>query len=92
MDTGKWVRVDPWDTGFVDLDGNQGILGQAEGRTSKTVIDWLLAHTPEFREGIDYVAIDPAVVYAKAVRAPDYSRMRLWWSIIFTSCNSRTPQ
>ncbi|MDV6278523.1 ISL3 family transposase [Rhodococcus erythropolis] len=69
-DTGKWVRVDPWDTGFVDLDGNQGLLGQAEGRTTKTVVDWLSARTPEFREGIEYVAIDPAAVYAKAVRTP----------------------
>lgn len=69
-DTGKWVRVDPWDTGFVDLSGDQGILGQAEGRTSKTVIDWLSARTPEFRAGIEYVAIDPAAVYAKAVRTP----------------------
>ncbi|WP_176459796.1 hypothetical protein [Rhodococcus sp. OK302] len=30
--TGKWARVGPWDTVFVDLDGNQGILGQDEGR------------------------------------------------------------
>ena len=32
-DTGRWVRVDPWDTGFVDLAGDQGLLGQREGRT-----------------------------------------------------------
>jgi hypothetical protein len=25
--------VDPWDTGFVDLAGDQGLLGQAKGRT-----------------------------------------------------------
>jgi hypothetical protein len=25
--TGRWVRVDPWDTGFVDLAGAQGLLG-----------------------------------------------------------------
>ena len=31
--TGRWVRVDRWDTGFVDLDGDQGLLGQHEGRT-----------------------------------------------------------
>ena len=23
----RWVRVDPWDTGFVDLTGDQGLLG-----------------------------------------------------------------
>jgi transposase len=25
--TGRWVRVDPWDTGFIDLAGDQGLLG-----------------------------------------------------------------
>ena len=39
--TGRWVRVDPWDTGFVDLAGDQGLLGQREGRTGAAVIDWL---------------------------------------------------
>jgi hypothetical protein len=29
-DVGRWVRVDPWDTGFVDLTGDQGLLGQRE--------------------------------------------------------------
>jgi transposase len=24
--SGRWVRVDPWDTGFVDLAGDQGLL------------------------------------------------------------------
>ncbi len=40
--TRRWVRVDPWDTGFVDLAGSQGLLGQREGRTGAGVIDWLL--------------------------------------------------
>ena len=30
-ETGRWVRVDPWDTGFVDLAGVQGMLGQRDG-------------------------------------------------------------
>jgi hypothetical protein len=38
----RWRRVDPYDTGFVDLAGDQGLLGQREVRTSKTVVDWLL--------------------------------------------------
>ena len=25
--TRRWVRVDPWNTGFVDLAGSQGLLG-----------------------------------------------------------------
>ena len=45
--TGKWRRVDRWDTGFVDLAGGQGLLGQVEGRTKATVIDWLTARTPQ---------------------------------------------
>lgn len=66
----RWVRVDPWDTGFVDLAGDQGLLGQREGRTSATVIDWLTERSPEFRAGIEFVAIDPAAVYAAAIRTP----------------------
>lgn len=69
-DTGRWVRVDPWDTGFVDLAGDQGLLGQREGRTSSAVIDWLAERSPEFREDVQFVAIDPAAVYAAAIRTP----------------------
>lgn len=68
--TGRWVRVDPWDTGFVDLAGSQGLLGQREGRTGAAVIDWLSERTPLFRAGVAYVAIDPAAAYAAAVRTP----------------------
>ena len=68
--SGRWVRTDAWDTGFVDLAGTQGLLGQVEGRTSGCVVTWLQARSPEFRAGIRFVAIDPAAVYAKAVRTP----------------------
>jgi transposase len=64
----RWVRSDAWDTGFVDLADAQGLLGQVEGRTSAAVVTWLGERTPEFRAGILFVAIDPAAVYAKAVR------------------------
>ncbi len=64
----RWMRTDAYDTGFVDLAGDQGLLGQVEGRTSNCVVDWLHARTPQFRQAIRYVAIDPAAVYAKAVR------------------------
>lgn len=66
--TGRWARIDPWDTGFVDLAGDQGLLGQASGRTGAAVIDWLAARTPQFRDAIEYVAIDPTAGYAAAVR------------------------
>jgi len=68
--TGRWVRVDPWDTGFVDLAGAQGLLGQREGRTGAAVIDWLRERSEEFRAGVQFVAIDPAAVYAAAIRTP----------------------
>jgi transposase len=65
----RWVRTDAWDTGFVDLAGEQGLLGQVQGRTSASVVDWLEAQSAAFRESIRFVAIDPAAVYAKAIRA-----------------------
>ncbi len=68
--TSRWVRVDPWDSGFVDLDGYQGLLGQTAGRTTAAVVAWLSERTPQFREQVEYVAIDPAAVYAAAVRTP----------------------
>src|ERR1700730_13107199 len=68
--TGRWVRIDPWDTGFVDLAGDQGLLGQREGRTSSAVIDWLSERSQEFREAVEFVTIDPAAVYAAAIRPP----------------------
>jgi transposase len=40
VEEGRWARTDAYDTGFVDLAGDQGLLGQIEGRTSRCVIDW----------------------------------------------------
>ena len=68
--TGRWGRIDPWDTGFVDLDGDQGLLGQHEGRSGAAVVNWLQARTPQFREAVRYVASDPAAAYASAIRTP----------------------
>ena len=48
----------------------QGLLGQREGRTGAAVIAWLSERTPQFREGVEYVAIDPAAAYASAIRTP----------------------
>jgi transposase len=45
-------------------------LGQREGRTGAAVIDWLTERSAEFRAGVQYVAIDPAAVYATAIRTP----------------------
>jgi transposase len=65
--TRRWVRVDRWHTGFVDLYGDQGLLGQAEGRRSVTVTEWLCQRTPQFRAGVRYVVIDPAAAYRAAI-------------------------
>jgi hypothetical protein len=65
----RWVRTDPWETGFVDITGGQGLLGQVDGRTSAAVQAWLAARSPEFRAGIEVVVIDPHAGYAAAVRA-----------------------
>jgi len=66
--TGRWVRRDPWDTGFVDLAGEQGLLGQVEGRSSASVVAWLLDRDPEWRSQVRWVAIDPHAGYAHAIR------------------------
>lgn len=63
----RWVRIDRWDTGFVDLHGDQGLLGQAEGRTSATVTGWVLLRSKAFRDAIRYVVIDPAASYRAAI-------------------------
>ncbi|NKY21039.1 ISL3 family transposase [Tsukamurella spumae] len=65
----RWVRVDPWDTGFIDISGDQGLLGQVEGRTTVAVTGWLAGQSAAFRESITHVAIDPAAAYAAAATA-----------------------
>ena len=47
-----WRRSDPWETGFVDLAGGQGLLGQVSGRTSRCVIDWLEARGDAFKAAV----------------------------------------
>ena len=65
--TGRWNRIDRWDTGFVDLHGDQGLLGEAEGRTTATVTGWLGARSQAFRDAIRFVVIDPAAAYRAAI-------------------------
>ncbi|MGE3414169.1 MAG: hypothetical protein AB7L91_18340 [Dehalococcoidia bacterium] len=47
----RCMRTDPWESGFVDITGDQARLGQADGRTSAAVTAWLAARTEEFRAG-----------------------------------------
>jgi transposase len=65
---GAWTRTDPWQTGFVDLAGGQGLLGQVDGRTTAAVRGWLEQRTGEFRATVQVVVIDPHAGYARAVR------------------------
>jgi transposase len=65
----RWRRTDPWETGFVDLVGDQALLGQVDGRTSAAVRTWLLGRSTKFRDAIEVVVIDPHAGYAAAVRA-----------------------
>jgi transposase len=66
--TGLRVWVDRWDTGLVDITGDQGLLAQVNGRTSAAVIDWLAAQDPTWSTQITHVAIDLSAVYARAAR------------------------
>src|SRR4029450_8903915 len=65
----RWKRTDPWETGFVDITGDQALLGQVDGRTSAPVQAWLAPRREAFRAGIEVVVIDPHAGYAAAVRA-----------------------
>jgi len=65
----RWVRTDPWETGFVDITGDQALLGQVDSRTSAAVQAWLAGRTEAFRAGVEVVVIDPHAGYAAAVRA-----------------------
>ena len=60
--------VDRWHIGFVDLSGGQGLLGQVEGRTAQSVIDWLAARPKDWRQQVRYVAIDMCSVFKSAIR------------------------
>jgi transposase len=69
---GRWVRLEPWETGFVDLRcpqaGGQGLLGQVDGRSSAAVSRWLAERSQDFRDGVEIVAVDPSAPYAAAIR------------------------
>ena len=67
--TGEYVLLaDRWHTGFFDLSGGQGLLGQVEGRTADDAAYWLAQATPAWRDAVRTVAIDMCSIYASAVR------------------------
>jgi transposase len=66
---GVWEQIaDSWHTGFADLDGGQGLLGQVEGRSAQDVISWLEQRRQSWLEGVQVVAIDMCAAYRSAVR------------------------
>ncbi|MFI7709076.1 transposase [Nonomuraea sp. NPDC049480] len=68
--TGTWTTaVDRRHTGFVDLSGDQGLLGQVEGRTIAAVTGWLNQRDATWREQVAFVAIDMCTIFKAAVRA-----------------------
>lgn len=60
-----WHR---WHTCFFDLSGDQGLLGQVEGRTADDAAYWLAQAAPAWRDAIQVMAIDMCSIDAPAVR------------------------
>ena len=62
------VLADRWHTCFSGLDGQQGLLGQVEGRTADDAAYRLAGATPAWRDAVRVVCIDLCSIYASAVR------------------------
>jgi transposase len=66
--SGEYVLLaDRWHTCFFDLSGEQGLLGQVEGRSADDAAYWLWQASPAWREAVQVVAIDMCAIYASAV-------------------------
>ncbi len=62
------LLADRWHTCFVDLSGDQGLLGQVEGRTADDAAYWLWQAGPAWRDAVQVAAIDMCSIYASAIR------------------------
>ncbi len=68
-DSGEYVLLaDRWHTCFFDLAGDQGLLGQVEGRTADDAAYWMWQAGPAWRDHVEVVATDMCSIYASAVR------------------------
>jgi len=68
-ESGQYVQLaDRWHVNFCDLSGDQGMLGQVEGRTADDAAYWLLQAPPAWRDRVEVVAIDMCTVFLAAVR------------------------
>jgi transposase len=63
----SWVKLETFETNFVDLAGTQGLLGQASGRTRANVVAWLDERGPAWKDAVAVVAMDPCATYRAAV-------------------------
>jgi transposase len=66
--TNRWVKVERFETNFVDLDRSQGLLGQASGRTKANVVGWLDERGQAWKDTVQVVAMDPCATYRAAVQ------------------------
>jgi transposase len=68
-ETGEYLLLaDRWPTCFFDLSGDEGLLGQVEGRTADDAAYWLAQAPAAWQDAIEVVAIDMCSIYASAVR------------------------
>ncbi|MBF8185783.1 ISL3 family transposase [Nonomuraea sp. K274] len=67
--TGTWtVLADRWQTGFVDINGEDGLLGQVQGRAAADAISWLKRQPKGWLAAVEIVAIDMSASYKAAIR------------------------
>ena len=65
---GGWRKLDRFETNFVDLAGDGGLLGQTAGRTGTAVVAWLNARGQQWKDAVAVVAMDPCAGYRAAVK------------------------
>jgi transposase len=67
-ETGRWEKLERFETNFVDLAGSGGLLGQVSGRTKQAVIAWLDERGPDWKNRVRFVVVDPCATYRAAVQ------------------------
>jgi transposase len=66
---GTWrTSADRWHIGFVDLSNGQGLLGQIEGRTAAAACAWLETCGQQWKNQVEFVAIDMCTIFKAVVR------------------------
>jgi transposase len=66
-ETGAWQRTERFETNFTDLSGPGRLLGQVAGRTGTAVTGWLDDRGQDWKNQVQFVAIDPCAVYRSAI-------------------------